>query len=45
MTEYVGQSMPRYGGLGQVTGAARYVDDIQFPGMLYVKVLRSPVHK
>ena len=45
MTEYVGQSMPRYGGLGQVTGTARYVDDIQFPGMLYVKVLRSPVHK
>jgi CO/xanthine dehydrogenase Mo-binding subunit len=37
--------MPRYGGLGQVTGTARYVDDIQFPGMLYVKVLRSPVHK
>ena len=45
MTEYVGQPMPRYGGLGQVTGTARYVDDIQFPGMLYVKVLRSPVHK
>ena len=45
MAEYVGQSMPRYNGLGQVTGTATYVDDIQFPGMLYIKVLRSPVHK
>lgn len=45
MTKYVGKSMPRYDGLGQVTGTATYVDDIQLPGMLYVKVLRSPVHK
>lgn len=45
MTEYVGQAMPRYDGLGQVSGTIRYVDDIKFPGMLYVKLLRSPVHK
>ncbi|NIQ39436.1 MAG: molybdopterin-dependent oxidoreductase [Proteobacteria bacterium] len=45
ISEYVGQSMPRYEGLGQVTGTTTYVDDIQLPGMVYVKVLRSPVHK
>ena len=45
MTEYVGMAMPRYDGLGQVTGRAVYVDDIKFPGMLYVKLLRSPVSK
>jgi CO/xanthine dehydrogenase Mo-binding subunit len=37
--------MPRYNGLGQVTGKAAYVDDIHPPGMLYVKLLRSPVSK
>lgn len=45
MTNYVGQSMPRYDGLGQVQGTATYVDDIQKPGMVYAKLLRSPVHK
>ncbi len=45
MTEYVGMSMPRYDGVGQVTGRTKFVDDIVLPGMLYVKVLRSPVHK
>jgi CO/xanthine dehydrogenase Mo-binding subunit len=47
MTEqrYVGQAMPRYDGIGQVTGTTQYVDDIVLPGMLYAKCLRSPVHK
>ncbi len=45
MSKYIGKSVPRYEGLGQVTGAAVYNDDHQLPGMLYVKVLRSPVHK
>ncbi len=45
MTEYVGMSMPRYDGIGQVTGRTKFVDDFVLPGMLYVKVLRSPVHK
>ncbi len=45
MTQYVGQAMPRYGGIGQVTGTTKYVDDIVLPGMLYAKCLRSPVHK
>jgi len=45
MAEYVGESMPRYEGLGQVRGATTYVDDIKLPGMVYVKVLGSPLHK
>jgi len=45
MKEYVGRPMPRYNGLGEVTGQAAYVDDRQFHGMLYVKVLRSPVDR
>ena len=45
MTEYVGQALPRYDGLGQVTGTTTYVDDVQVPGMHYIKVLTSPVSK
>jgi CO/xanthine dehydrogenase Mo-binding subunit len=45
MTNYVGQSLPRYGGIGQVTGRTEFVDDVVLPGMVYVKLLRSPVHK
>jgi CO/xanthine dehydrogenase Mo-binding subunit len=41
----VGQSKPRYAGLGHVTGETRYVDDVFIPGTLVVKALRSPVHK
>jgi CO/xanthine dehydrogenase Mo-binding subunit len=37
--------MPRYDGIGQVTGRTKFVDDFVLPGMLYVKVLHSPVHK
>jgi CO/xanthine dehydrogenase Mo-binding subunit len=45
MTEYVGQALPRYDGIGQVTGQTKFVDDFVLPGMLYAKALRSPVHK
>ena len=45
MGKYIGQPIPRYDGLGHVTGTTTYVDDVEFPGMLYIKVLRSPVHK
>ncbi len=41
----VGKSVRRYGGLNQVTGTARYVDDVFVPGTLAVKALRSPVDK
>ncbi len=45
MTKYIGLSIPKYDGIGHVTGGTTYVDDVQLPGMLYIKVLRSPVHK
>ena len=45
MTDYVGKPVLRYDGIGHVTARTTYVDDIQRPGMLYIKVLTSPVHK
>jgi CO/xanthine dehydrogenase Mo-binding subunit len=38
----VGARLPRYDGLGQVTGRVRYVDDVRVPGTLWTKALRSP---
>jgi CO/xanthine dehydrogenase Mo-binding subunit len=40
----VGARLPRYDGIGHVTGRTRYVDDVRVPGMLWAKALRSPVH-
>jgi len=37
----VGKSIPRKEGRDKVTGAARYVDDIQFPEMLYGATVRT----
>jgi xanthine dehydrogenase YagR molybdenum-binding subunit len=39
---YVGKSYPRVDGFQRVTGLAKYTFDIQLPGMLYARVLRSP---
>jgi CO/xanthine dehydrogenase Mo-binding subunit len=39
----VGQSVPRRDGLGHVTGKTVYVDDLHFPDMLYLKMVRSPL--
>lgn len=39
----VGQSISRRDGLGHVTGRTQYVDDISFPNMLHLKMVRSPV--
>ena len=39
----VGQSVSRRDGLAHVTGRTQYVDDITFPGMLHLKMVRSPV--
>ncbi|MGD8387248.1 MAG: xanthine dehydrogenase family protein molybdopterin-binding subunit [Desulfobacteraceae bacterium] len=39
---FIGKKTPRRDALDIVTGKARYIDDIQQPGMLYGKVLRSP---
>ena len=45
MSDYVGKPILRYDGIGHVTARTTYVDDIQKPGMLYIKILTSPVHK
>jgi len=41
-TTVVGQAVPRKEGREKVTGQARYVDDLTFPGMLYGATVRSP---
>ena len=38
----VGKSLPRVDGLSKVTGQAKFTLDVQLPGMLYGKILRSP---
>ena len=37
----IGKSVPRKEGRDKVTGAARYIDDISLPGMLYGATVRS----
>ena len=39
----VGRSVARKDGIGKATGAARYADDIVFPGMLYGRTIRSTI--
>lgn len=39
----VGRSVPRKDAWDKVTGAARYIDDYSFPGMLFACTVRSPV--
>ena len=41
----VGARLPRYDGIGHVTGQTRYVDDVRVPGTLWTKALRSPIHR
>lgn len=40
----VGQSVVRSDGLGHVTGRTQYSADHSFPGMLHLKMVRSPLH-
>jgi len=40
--DFIGKSLPRKEGRKKVTGAALYVDDLSFPGMLYGVTVRSP---
>jgi CO/xanthine dehydrogenase Mo-binding subunit len=35
--------MPRQDGLAKVTGTAKYVDDMTFPGMIYGRTIRSSI--
>ncbi len=39
----VGRAVPRKEGLAKVTGAAKYVDDLSFPGMLHGRTFRSTI--
>jgi CO/xanthine dehydrogenase Mo-binding subunit len=39
----VGSRVPRCDGLAKVTGAAKYIDDYRFPGMLYGTTVRSEI--
>lgn len=41
-TALIGRPLPRKEGREKVTGAARYVDDLAFPGMIYGATVRSP---
>ena len=41
----VGNSVARKDGIGKATGAARYADDISFPGMIHGRTIRSTVPK
>ncbi len=38
----LGKSTPRKDSIEKARGAARYISDLQFPGMLYARYLRSP---
>jgi len=40
----VGQSVLRRDGMSHVTGKTQYVDDIRFPDMTHLKMVRSPLH-
>ncbi len=40
----VGAKLPRYDGIAHVTGRTVFVDDVQIPGTLVAKALRSPHH-
>src|SRR5205085_9182000 len=40
----VGARLPRYDGIGHVTGRTQYVDDVRVGKTLWVKALRSPHH-
>ena len=42
-TRVVGQSVQRRDGLGHVTGKTVFVDDLKFPDMLHLKMVRSPL--
>lgn len=39
----VGRNLPRADGLAKSSGAARYVDDLTFPGMLHGRTIRSTI--
>lgn len=42
MSKYVGQAMKRVEDPRLITGSAKYLEDIQLPGMTHAAILRSP---
>ena len=41
-TKFLGKNYTRIDGVEKVTGKAKYTYDINLPGMLYARILRSP---
>lgn len=41
--QYVGTRMPRLDGLAKASGRAKYTYDMNFPGMLYARIVRSKI--
>lgn len=41
--KYIGKNVPRIDAFDKVTGKAKFIGDIKMPGMLYGKILRSPI--
>src|SRR5215204_6067754 len=39
----VGRSVSRKDGIGKATGAAKYADDLTFPGMIWGRTIRSEI--
>jgi len=39
----VGRGVARRDGMGHVTGTTEYVDDVRYPGMLHLKMVRNPL--
>ena len=39
----IGRSHARRDGMGHVTGTTEYVDDVRYPGMLHLKMVRNPL--
>lgn len=40
---YIGKSVPRVDGPAKARGEARYTGDLELPGMLHARILRSPI--
>jgi CO/xanthine dehydrogenase Mo-binding subunit len=40
---YIGKDIPRFDATPKAKGLIKYTDDMKLPGMLYVKILRSPL--
>ena len=39
----IGRGVERRDGLGHVTGTTEYIDDVRYPGMLHLKMVRNPL--